>query len=129
MADMSGNAFLEALRELRSGESLADLHEALRSLVGHVRSVGKSGTLTLTLSVSLAKGSTHTLVIADELKLKEPKPDREVTFMYADDDNRLSRRDPRQPKLPAMDVSEVRRFNRPHAVNETVNPRTGEISE
>lgn len=97
------NAFLDALKEIRGGETLAELHHAINALVGAVRSVGKTGTLTLKLNVALAQGSTATVVVTDDLTVKEPKPDREITILFADEANRLSRRDPRQPKLPPMD--------------------------
>jgi hypothetical protein len=102
------NAFLEALAELGGGTTQADLHRAMVELVGAVRSVGRAGKLTLTLSIGLAKGSTHTIIVSDDIKVAEPKPDRESTIMFADDANRLSRRDPRQPKLPEMADGKLR---------------------
>ncbi len=129
-----GNAFPAALGDLRSGETLADLHRALTDLVGAVRSVGKGGEIRLTLKVALAQGSTSTLVVTDDVKVKEPKPAREITILFADDANHLSRRDPRQPRLPAMDGPRAASaFSRPRAVGEVapvnVDPSTGEIIE
>ena len=117
--DQAKNAFLAALTDLRGGETLAELHHALIQLVGDVRSIGKTGKLTLTLNVALAKGSTATILVTDELKLSEPKPDKEVTIMFADDNNRVSRRDPRQPDLTGLaEPGEVKAFPRRQAVNE-----------
>lgn len=121
----AGNNFLNTLTELRGGETQADLHRELEKLVGAVRSVGKAGELNLKLKVALAKGSTHTLVVTDEVTIKEPKADREITILFADDANKLSRRDPRQPKLPSMEPKNFR----PRAVNENVNVETGEVRE
>ncbi len=120
------NAFLDALSELRGGDVLADLHQALQQLVGDVRSLAKPGTLSLTLKVALAKGSTTTLILLDKIDLKTPEPDKEATFLYADDNNRLSRRDPRQPQLGGLaqpPTAEV------HIWPIAVNQHTGEIHE
>lgn len=121
----SGNGFLNALRELRGGETLIDLHREIEKLVGDVRSIEKPGVITLKVTVALAKGSAHTLVVTDEIVVKAPKADREVTILFADDANRLSRRDPRQPRLPGTEPKPFR----PRAVGESVNTATGEVIE
>jgi len=134
------NAFLEVLQELGGGATQADLHKAMIDLVGSVRSVGKGGKLTLTINVSMAKGQTETLLISEDVKIVEPKPDRATTVLFADDNNRLSRRHPNQPKLPTMadeakPPADIHQFSRPVAVNErpavpdNVNPSTGELHE
>lgn len=122
MVEPASNDFLTTLNELQGGATVADLNQALQALVGDVRSIGKPGTLTLTLKVS-PKASGSQLIISDEIKLAPPKPDREITIMFADDNNHLTRRDPRQPKLDGLQSADVRSF--PIAVNHT----TGEISE
>lgn len=121
------NAFMVALRELQAGQTLNDLHHNLVSLVGDVRSLGKPGTLTLTIKVT-PKANSQQLVISDDVKVAPPKPERDITILFADDNNRLSRRDPRQPRLSGVE-GEVRPFNRPIAVNENVDPGTGEFRE
>lgn len=126
----SSNVFLSTLQELQAGATLTDLHHALKELVGEVRSIGKKGTLSLTITVAPKQNSAQ-LVISDEIKVAAPKPDRDITILFADDNNYLSRRDPRQPRLAGVDA-DVRQFARPVAVNEApanVNPSTGEIHE
>jgi len=122
MTEMTkGNAFLDALTEAREGTALADLHAAILQLVGDVRSIGKKGTLTVTLNIAL--GSANTLVLTDTIKVVSPEPNKDSAIYYADDANRLTRTDPRQPTLKGL--REVATFARPMAVNET----TGEITE
>jgi len=128
MTTPTTNSFLAALQDLRGGETLNDLHVELMKLVGDVRSLGKAGTLQLT--IKLAPQGTATLVVTDEIKATPPKPEKEFTVLYADDANRLSRRDPRQPKLPEMQSpSDVRQFSRPIAVGDDVDRETGEVKE
>ena len=119
------NGFLTTLRELRGGETMLDLHREIEKLVGDVRAIEKAGSITLTVKFSLAKGTPNTLLITDEIKVNTPKADREVTILFADDSNRLSRRDPRQPRLPGVEPKQFR----PRAVGESANTSTGEISE
>lgn len=102
------NAFLETIRELNGGALLADLHRAMIDLVGDVRSVTKAGSLTLTINIGLAKGNAETILVSEDIKVKAPKPDRQTTILFADNNNRLSRYHPNQPKLPTMDDGKLR---------------------
>lgn len=98
---------IEALSEQRSGTLLYDLGEAMADVIATVRQTGKPGSLTLKLSVRPAqKGGGAYLNISDEIKVTKPKPETAETLMYAHEDGRLSRRDPRQPALPAFDGKE-----------------------
>lgn len=127
MTDTS-NAFLTMLKELQGGATQADLHNAITQLVGEVRSTGRAGTLTLTLKVS-PKAQGDQIIITDEVKINPPKPDREITILFPDENNRLSRRDPRQPGLKGM--SDVRQFTRAAAgdadVPDNLDRSTGEL--
>ncbi len=95
------NAFVDALKELQSGATMLELADALTQLISQVRMVGKEGSITLTIKVK-PKANSPQLAITDDIKVVPPKFDRDITIMYADDKGRLSRRDPRQPMLPAM---------------------------
>jgi hypothetical protein len=101
------NAFLSLLDDLRDGDAKSDLHLALTKLVASVRSVGKAGKLTFKLKVKLAKNG-GAVVIDDEVDVVEPKPEVESTLLFADDDNVLTRRDPRQPRLPETELRSFR---------------------
>jgi len=94
------NLFTETLAAMSGGNTELELHHKLKELIGHVRSTAKKGTITLTLTVKPGKGAnTAQLVIEDDVIVKMPKMEREITVFFADDNNTLSRNDPRQPKL------------------------------
>lgn len=104
------NQFTTTVEQLRDGQTLLELHLAVQKIVGDVLAVGKPGHVTLKIQVAPTK-APGTLLITDEVVVKEPKADREVTVLYADKDHTLSRRDPRQPKLDGLEKpGEVRNF-------------------
>ena len=77
----------------------------MQDLVAAVTATEKGGELTLKLKLMpLKQGSM--LVLKDSVKLVLPEPEREdTTFVFATEDNDLTRRDPRQPKLPIGEVT------------------------
>lgn len=119
----SGHAFLDALLMMQDGGLVPDLNHDLTALIGNVRSQGKKGSLTVVLEVK-PKGNGSQVIVTADVKLKNPRVDRENTVLYADDNNKLSRRDPRQPVLP---MGEVTTF--PSSVPANVDPTTGEFRE
>lgn len=95
-------AFADVLKDARDGALLLELAEKMQNLVAAVRDTGRGGKLTLTLQLKpMNKGGM--LILQDDVKLALPEPEREdTTVVFATDDNDLTRRDPRQPKLPEM---------------------------
>lgn len=130
-APSTENSFTTIMQGLRSGESLADLNAIVKQLIGDVRSINKPGTLTISLKI--APSGQSTLLITDDISVKAPKLAIETTVMFTDDNNNVSRRDPRQPKLPEMErpkpSAELRSFPRAQAVGDTLNvdKSTGEV--
>lgn len=108
----ASNAFLDLVRDVREGVAQAELHRHILDLVGSVRSVGKAGELTLKLKIAPAAGNSEALLVTETITVKAPEPARESTLLFADDNNRLSRNHPNQPKLPSMDrqPAEVRQM-------------------
>lgn len=117
--------FMAALAELRQGGALADADKALLELVGQIKATSKGGSISLTISIAPAKNKGNVLFVDDQVKVVTPKPDREQTIFFAGEDNRLSRRDPRQPVLPGVTVDvrtgELREFPRVADVKEASN--------
>lgn len=100
--------FTETLSDIRNGDVIAELTEALREVVTRVRETGRPGALTLTLKVKNAsKGAGAALVIEDDIKTKLPSAEKGTTFLFATDDGQLQRNDPRQPRLADLDGPRV----------------------
>lgn len=92
--------FLETLRELRQGRTLDELADHLSEIVAAVKASGKPGQLVLKVTVKPGKkGSTHYLVVEDDVAVKLPKQDRQDTVFFPTSDNNLSRNDPAQMNL------------------------------
>ncbi len=93
--------FQETILQINNGATVAELSKALTDVVAAVRSTGKSGAVSLKLSVRPAsKGNVDVLIVESQVNSKLPEPDRGVTIFYATDTNLLVRSDPRQQKLP-----------------------------
>ena len=92
--------FLNTLAEVRAGVAVAELDESLADVVHAVRRTGKSGELTLKITVKPAsKGDVSTLFVDADVKAKLPRLDNASTVFFADSDNSLTRTDPRQQAL------------------------------
>jgi hypothetical protein len=91
-------AFIDTLIDLRNGGAAIELEAGLEQVVEAVRKTGKSGKLTLVLSVKPAdKGpDIDTVFLQDVIKVDAPKPDKKLTLFFANALNQLSRRDNRQ---------------------------------
>lgn len=101
-------SFLGVLKTLREGSTVGELELELIALIEKVKATGKTGELVLKLKLEVAEkgdfGDVSTrIAIHDEIKVTEPKPKRMASVFFADQENRLSRRDPRQPALPGME--------------------------
>lgn len=96
--------FVEVLSLQRSGTLAYDLGKQLSDVIAAVRMTGKAGAMTLKISVRPAqKNGGPAVNLSDEIKVSMPKQETAETLMYAHEDGRLSRRDPRQPALTGFD--------------------------
>jgi hypothetical protein len=116
-------SIVETLKDLRHGDVITDLTVGLIDVVTAVRATGGSGTLTLTLRVKpFSKGDMHTLTIDDDVSLKLPRVEKGATILFANDENQLSRSDPRQPVLEGLrspaTVTPLRGLDKDPAVSE-----------
>ena len=108
--------FFETLRELRKGQTLEDLTEALAEIVSAVQETGKAGEITLRLRVRPPRpGARSYLTIEDQVSSKIPRADRGDTVFFPLADGSLSRQDPSQLGLQLSSVPN------------DVDPATGEI--
>lgn len=86
--------FLELLQSHRRGEILARADELLEELVEAVAETGEKGELTIKLPFKVNKAGQ--IEITPEIAIKKPRPSMATGIYFASDDNRLTRRDPRQ---------------------------------
>jgi hypothetical protein len=102
------NGFNTVLAEVRRGEVLDELSQALKQTVAAVRATGKKGKLTLELAISpVTKGeigeSIATYITAD-VQTKLPRPDKKASIFFTTSDDHLQRTDPNQKELELRTV-------------------------
>lgn len=95
--------FPDFLREHRNGHTHDELSDALQALVADVNEQGKSGSLTLTITVKPV-GKGDGLEVGVDIKSKPPKAAAGVSIFFPTPENNLVRQDPRQQ---AMELREV----------------------
>lgn len=90
------------LAELRYGATMLEVEGALREVAKAVEATGKSGTLTLKLTLTPTKGNRSQIRVNDTVTAKKPEEERLETTLFVLADGTLSTRDPRQPDLGAL---------------------------
>ncbi len=110
---VSPRTFAETLNALRFGTLSDELTDKLRDLTAACAVGGRSGSLTLVLT--LKPGNGGQMEVFDDIKMKMPKEQRGSSIMFATPDNNLTREDPRQHSLPLAEVRSI------------TDPSTGEI--
>jgi len=105
---MATRPIMETLREIRHGAMLDEAAEKLSEVVRRVFESGKAAQFRITLIVKPAsRGSVRTVILEDQISMKMPEPDREVTIFFPTQDGGLSRSDPAQLPLGLRPVASV----------------------
>lgn len=92
---------IETLKAVRDGEFLKELETQMRGLVDAIKETNKGGKIQITLKLTPHKGGL--LLLEDDHRTTFPQPERDTsTVFFPTESNDLSRRDPRQPKLPEI---------------------------
>lgn len=102
---MPKRPFFDTLRDVRAGEVIDDLTAKMQELVQAVQSTGGAGSLTLTLNVAPAKGSSEIVVVKDTIKLKKPEISSKGTIMFPTVEGNLQRNNPNQRDLPGITLA------------------------
>lgn len=92
------------LQDQRNGGLHRELSEGLAEIAQAVESHNKQGKLTLTITVKPAGTAQHMVIVADQVKVEIPQPDKPTSMFFTDTAGNLSRRDPRQAELPLKSV-------------------------
>lgn len=86
------------IRDLRGGSTALEIEDDLVTVARQVSETGKSGTVTLTITIEPAGGNR--LTVKDAVSAKIPRLSRETTLFFADEESgELSRTDPRQEHM------------------------------
>lgn len=107
--------FTHTLNSLRMGEAQEELSKKLHECVCEARDVGKSASITLTITIKPnGKGQFEVL---DKIITKLPTPDKGVTLMYDTPDGNLQRENPRQHsmELRAVPQDAIKDLKRPES--------------
>lgn len=88
--------FTDFLRQIRKGRVVDDATVKLADLVKAVTEHGKSGTLTLTLTISPQSGDKGLVTVTPSLSAKKPEPSMPNAIFFVDGEGGLSREDPNQ---------------------------------
>jgi hypothetical protein len=118
-SDRQVRPFADFLAEQRGGLTHLELGDALNALLEAVTDTGKSGKMTLTISV---KPEGQMVIVKDKIVSTLPEADRDPSLYFVDEDCNLTRDNPAQPRLPLRDVSAP-------PPEKEVDPETGEIKE
>lgn len=90
------------LKALGDGKVMDDLHEQLQELLLAVRTSHEGGKVVLTITVEPDKDlEVSRVAVEGDVSGKIPRLKRGGEMFYLTDDCRLTRRNPRQPALPA----------------------------
>lgn len=104
-------AFLDTLIEMRNGGVAIECEKALEEVSQGVRKTGKTGKLTLVLTVRAAnKGSdVDAVFLADSVRADVPQLTKKETLFFVNEQGQLNRTDGRQMNMLDGIPEEVKR--------------------
>lgn len=96
--ERKGIEFLDLVGTHRKGAMNLDVTEALDELCKSVMDIGKTGTLTITITVEPIESETDIILgLLDEVKIRPPKRKGTPSFYYAQtEDGQIDRNAPQQ---------------------------------
>lgn len=94
----------DILREIRKGRPVEEATSALADVVRAVDETGKSGSVTITLTVKPAKHGGPEKTLIAEVKAKKPIAEIAPAIFFSDGDGDLFRVDPRQEEMHLGEV-------------------------
>jgi hypothetical protein len=94
--------FQDVLTDIDGGRFHDLVSEALREIVQAVQDTNQKGSLDLKFNISCDRGNM--VKIDASMKRSVPSPKTPMMLAYVDDAGNLSQEDPRQEKLPQVDV-------------------------
>jgi len=99
-ADVVKMDAVEVLNNVRGGQPLFEMSQAIEEVVEGVVSTKRAGKVVLTLTIGpLKKGDTSALLVVGEVDAKPPKATPGSSIFFPTEDNRIQREDPRQMRM------------------------------
>ena len=92
------STFADTIRQLSSGRLDELLLDSLREVTAAVHNTGKTGKLTLTLTVK-PNEERRSVVVSPDVKVAAPKPNAGDSLFFSSEDGDMTRTDPMQPEL------------------------------
>lgn len=96
--------FTDVLRDIRKGRPVEEATMALADIVRAVDETGKSGSVTVTLTIKPAKHGGPEKTLICEVKAKKPIAEIAPAVFFSDADGDLHRIDPRQEEMPLSEA-------------------------
>lgn len=90
---------LEVLGQIRGGAALHDAGKDLEELVAKVLETGKSGTITLKITVEPDKSDDRIVTMQPDVSVKLPKKPRAKGIFFRRPDGSLTKEDPQQIEM------------------------------
>lgn len=100
--ELAVRPFAAWLQEQRGGLTHAELTGALHELAEAVTTYAKPGSLTLTIKLKPAEGDRGAVIVADDVTLKAPQPDRAPAVYFVDEAHNLTRDNPYSVPMPTL---------------------------
>jgi len=89
----------DVLREMRGGKAVVQASEMLSEIVRAVDETGKSGSVTITITVEPEKGGGSQKTLSVDMKMKKPTTALQPAIFFSDSDGDLHRSDPEQREM------------------------------
>lgn len=106
MSKKDQGSFAATLAMIRPGTD-AELAAKLRELIAAVEETGKTGKLTLSLTVSPAETIDGAVLVNDQIRIAKPEHPRKGSLAYVTSEHELSSRDPNSLSLFDGDLREA----------------------
>jgi len=98
---MEHSNFLDALGDVHGGQLIEEADRHLRQVIAAVRERG--GTSVLTLKIKVASVAENRVDVSGQVTAKVPPASYPPSIFFTDQDNSISRRDPRQHEMKFQD--------------------------
>lgn len=91
--------FTDVLRQFRNGRLVDEATRQFNELVRAVDDTGKTGSLTLTVTIKPEKGGGNQKALIAQVKTKTPQSELPEAVFFSDEDGNLHRDDPKQQEM------------------------------